>query len=147
MLDNFSFPLNINITFIPVPEGSQFIASLDDADGNAVAYVTDLITVEPSDTSDGSCLPLASASFYTFNTAITQCTSYGVEYNASTDAPTVRAFSLGQTAYTLNETDASNGEATYTAAVAYGSQVILMANNTIGQAQASQLLTGTSTLT
>ncbi|KAI4527241.1 hypothetical protein K525DRAFT_187185 [Schizophyllum commune Loenen D] len=136
-----NFLAGINITFIPVPEGTQFIASLDDADGNAVAYVTELLTVEPSDISDGSCLPLASASFYTFNTAITQCTSYGVEYNASTDAPTVRAFSLGQTAYTLNETDASNGEATYTAAVAYGSQVILMANNTIGQAQASQLLT------
>ncbi|KAL1741453.1 hypothetical protein HDZ31DRAFT_66924 [Schizophyllum fasciatum] len=135
-----NFLEGINITFLPLPKGTQFIASLDDTEENAVAYVTELLTVQPSDSSDGSCLPVVSNSIYTFSTAVTQCAGYEVGYNSSTDAPAVRAFSVGHAAQALNGTG-DNGEATYIAAVAHGSQVIFMANNTLGQVQSSQLLT------
>ncbi|TRM64142.1 hypothetical protein BD626DRAFT_568732 [Schizophyllum amplum] len=144
--DNFLEGINVN--FLPLAEGTQFIASLDDDNGDAVAYVTEVLTVQSSNSSDGDCVPAAVDPVYTFDTAVTQCGDYSVSYNSSTEAPTLRVASMSYTTYALNETSSTDEMATFIAAIPQGAQVVFIANNSLGQAQTSPLLTvlGDSTI-
>lgn len=100
------------ITFLPFPEGTQFIASLDTAQGKSWATVSDVLVIEPSDSSDTSCLP-SSSTFeprYTVNGSLSQCESFSVDFDASKNisSPAIRAFVPRSTSYSLNETEAND---------------------------------------
>jgi hypothetical protein len=71
-------------TLLPLPAGVAFMASLDDAEGNSAALVSEVIQVEPS--TDTSCLPsntAAPAPFRLLNSTVSQCSPFSVSRNTS----------------------------------------------------------------
>ncbi|KAF8917015.1 hypothetical protein CPB85DRAFT_233762 [Mucidula mucida] len=81
----------VYVTFFPLPAGTQFLASLDDAEGQNSARVSDLYRVLDSD--DASCLPpvesTTSSSLFSISENIEQCNTFSVQYNTTT-APSIR---------------------------------------------------------
>ena len=121
------------ITFLPFPAGTQFIASLDDADGRGTALVSDVLVIDPSDSGDTSCLPQNAAPFvpeYAVNGPLSQCESFSVNYDAAQNigSPIVRAFVPKGKSFPVNETEANttSGVDTYLMDVPRDSQVVLM---------------------
>ncbi|KAH9851633.1 hypothetical protein C2E23DRAFT_869295 [Lenzites betulinus] len=135
------------IAFVPFPAGTEFIASLDDANGQGTALVSDVLVVEPSDSNDTSCLPTNPATFvaqYAVEGTLQQCEPFSVRFNSSQrTSPTVRAFNPKGASFPVNQSaafDDASGVANYTMDAERDSQVILLFKDASGYAETSQPL-------
>ncbi|KAI0771110.1 hypothetical protein BD413DRAFT_492973 [Trametes elegans] len=147
---NSTAQIGAAITFLPFPAGTEFVASLDDADGVATAPVSDVLVIDPSDTDDTSCLPTNPAPFvpmYTVASKLEQCEPFYVDYDATsgTTPPSVRGFIPKGDSFSVNQSDASNsttgpGMAAYTMDAARNSQVLLLFTDQDGHRETSTLL-------
>ena len=100
------------ITFLPYPSKTQFIASLDDANGQSAAVVSDVLIINPSDSGGSSCLPTNPAPFvpeYALNGSLAQCQSFSVDFDVSKHigSPTIRAFVPKGASFPIHETEAN----------------------------------------
>ncbi|KAI0357342.1 hypothetical protein OH77DRAFT_93430 [Trametes cingulata] len=123
------------INFLPLPAGTEFIASLDDAKGEGTALVSDVLVIDPSDTDDTSCLPTNPAPFvprYHVDGTLNQCESFNVAYDAAQGVPppsTVRGFIPKGASFPVNESSPSNetaGVESYVMDAQRGSQVVFL---------------------
>ncbi len=136
------------ITFLPFPEGTEFIASLDDADGRGTALVSDVLVIGKSDTNDVSCLATSPAPFvprYALSGSLKQCQSFSLDFDPAQVAgtPTVRAFVPKGPSFPVNQTVpaiSTPGAATYLMDVPRDSFVVLMFKDQNGTAQTSSIL-------
>ncbi|EIM86117.1 uncharacterized protein STEHIDRAFT_169105 [Stereum hirsutum FP-91666 SS1] len=130
------------ITFLPIPAGSTFIATLDDAGtGEAVAAVSDIIKIEDSD--DTSCLPSSTETqLFSTQSTLSQCESFNVSFSNTSTAPTVRAFVPNFFSETLNQTSTTSnttGVASYILPVFRGFEVAFLFEDDDGNHQVSNL--------
>ncbi|EPQ51173.1 hypothetical protein GLOTRDRAFT_133366 [Gloeophyllum trabeum ATCC 11539] len=141
------------VTFLPLPAGSTFVASLDDADGHPTGLVSDVIAIENS--SDTSCLPPQAAAttppFAVDTSTFSQCAPFNVSYDAAAGVgvPKVRGFiPRGFSLYMAqNSTDEAASIATYTMEAFRGLQIALLMDDGKGHRQttAIQSVLGDST--
>jgi hypothetical protein len=118
------------VTFLPYPSGTQFVASLEDADGNPTAATSDIIEIQASDNT--SCIAAIDdkpPSMYAIAGDLLQCESFTVLFgNVSNGpaitAPQVRAFDVRGFATVLNQTSVGDGNASYLLDVPRGSNVV-----------------------
>ena len=134
------------ITFLPFPEGTQFIASLDNADDESTALISDVIVVEASPSGDTSCLP-ATTDFvhrYTVEDTLSQCEPFTVDFDPAQNvtAPTIRAFVPRAASHVLNETAADNavGVDTFLMDVPRDLVTVLLFSDGTGYTETSTLL-------
>jgi hypothetical protein len=132
-------------TFLPFPAGTEFVASLDDADGHSTAFVSDIIKVQPSDNT--TCLPTSSQvapRIYTVDPSVSQCEEFHVTYDPSIEAtaPTVRAFFPKTFSFPMNQSANGSipGNASYTMAAARGLQTVLMLSDNSEHRESTTLL-------
>jgi hypothetical protein len=120
----------VNVTFFPFNEGTSFVASLDDVNGNSTAKVSGIINVLPSPTSKTTCLPQVqnTTSLFTLSNNISQCQEFNVTYNQSTfsKAPSIRLFNPQGPSFRLNLTADDQGTATYLMDFDQGEKVVLL---------------------
>ncbi|KAJ7643952.1 hypothetical protein FB45DRAFT_896505 [Roridomyces roridus] len=152
LLDNVQ-PINIDIpngatnttgivlTFIPLPAGTQFIASLDDLQGPSAA-ASDVTPVQASQ--GASCnvsQPLASP-FYQFNGILNQCDGFNVNFTTAT-APNVTALTPRGGFISVAPTDFTAGVATYPPFRNLPRQTViqLLFDDSDGHLQTTQLIT------
>ena len=139
------------ITFLPLPEGTEFLASLDDANGVGTALVSDVLVIDKSPHDDVSCLAPVPTPFvprYSVRGLLRQCESFSVGYDPAQpalDSPAVRAFVPNGPSFPVNETEteASNSTAgadTYTMDVPHDSMVVLMFQDQNGVAETTPTL-------
>ncbi|THV05194.1 hypothetical protein K435DRAFT_116203 [Dendrothele bispora CBS 962.96] len=133
----------LNVSFLPLPADTNFIASLDDAAGDNAARISDINKVFASQ--DASCVPQSTNSFtpsFTILDPISQCEKFSVRYENGI-APTIRLFFPKLGSFPLNkiDDDPENSTATYLMAAPRQSQVVLMFNDTV-VVQSSALLPG-----
>lgn len=132
------------ITFLPFAAGTDFVASLDDADGVSTAQVSEVISVDASD--ETSCLSKAdTVQRYTADSSPSQCETFDVHFDPGvvSTPPTIRAFVPRNISTSVNLTssaDVSSGQASYTMDVPEGDQVVLMFSDETGFRQSSGLL-------
>ena len=133
------------ITFLPFPAGTEFVASLDDANGNGAASVSDVIKIEPS--ADSTCLKNIAipAKRYTVDQPLSQCEDFVVTYDPSLveTPPNIRAFSPRESSFAVNETlmqESYPGQTLYTMDAFRGQQVVLMFSDDAGTREATGLL-------
>lgn len=130
--------------FLPLPAGTQFVASLDDANGHSTAFVSDVIKVQPSDNT--TCLPAVQTALsrYTLDESISQCADFHVTYDASaiSTPPKIRAFLPRTFAFPLplDNTTSAAGNASYVADLFRGQQTVLMVSDDTGYRQSTNLL-------
>ncbi|RPD62852.1 hypothetical protein L227DRAFT_609398 [Lentinus tigrinus ALCF2SS1-6] len=134
------------ITFLPLPEGTQFLASLDDANGRGTALVSDVLVIEASDSGDTSCLPTTQSPFvprYSVNGTLNQCESFFVDFDATQNisSPTVRAFVPKGASFPVNETEATSttGVGSYLMDVPRDSTAVLLFQDQSGYAETSTI--------
>ncbi|TCD70745.1 hypothetical protein EIP91_001774 [Steccherinum ochraceum] len=131
------------VTFLPLPAGAEFVASLDDALGRPTGLVSDVIAVEPS--TNASCLLAAPPTpRYTLPDvgAFTQCSPFNISYQPGVVdvPPTIRAFVPKNESVLVNLVAAEgSGQATYTMDAAQGERVVLMLSDDTGFHQSSDL--------
>ncbi|KAI0632526.1 hypothetical protein C8Q77DRAFT_930624 [Trametes polyzona] len=104
------------IAFLPFPAGTEFIASLDDADGQGTALVSDVLVVDPSDSDDTSCLP-------------TGTTPVRFDPSQGRASPSIRAFTPRGASFPVNQSapfDDASGIANYTMDAERDTQVIFL---------------------
>ncbi|KAJ7677437.1 hypothetical protein B0H17DRAFT_1206996 [Mycena rosella] len=135
----------IQLTFIPLPKNTLFIASFDDIEG-PLATVSDVTKVAPptDPTAAATCFGNATpfVNFYQLVDTPSQCETFTVAYNIS--APTIRAFlpRLGSTNLTLvNSTGPGPGTATYTMSVIREEEVAMLFDDGQGHVQTTGLIT------
>ncbi|PCH39730.1 hypothetical protein WOLCODRAFT_142751 [Wolfiporia cocos MD-104 SS10] len=121
------------ITFLPLREGTFFIASLDDANGVSAGLVSDVIKVEPFN--DTSCLRQtehAESALYALSGGLSQLDA----------APSIRAFIPKGASFTVNQSSANAalGTASYIMDAFHGSEVALLLNDSHGHEATSNLL-------
>jgi hypothetical protein len=135
------------LTLLPLPAGVALLASLDDAEGNSAAAISDVIQIEPSE--DTSCLSSNTtppAPFQLVTSTVSQCLPFSVSRNTSSlnhpisargFIPTGLSVKLEWTTY-----DESHGVDTFTYImdVAYGLHVALLLDDGQGNRQVSDLL-------
>ncbi|KAI0693226.1 hypothetical protein BC835DRAFT_1416054 [Cytidiella melzeri] len=133
-------------TFLPFPAGTEFVASLDDANGETAALVSDVIQIQQSD--NATCVATASNSTsrrYTVDQSISQCEDFKVTYNASVTPvfPTIRAFLPKSSSILVNQSTAAStaGNVSYTMDVARGQQAVLILSDDSGFMESTNLLT------
>ncbi|OCH88462.1 hypothetical protein OBBRIDRAFT_805364 [Obba rivulosa] len=132
------------ITFLPLSAGTQFVASLDDAEGFGAAPVSDVIVIDPSD--DTSCLPTSPSSpgRYALEGTLSQCLTFNITFDPDTvSAPTmVRGFTpLGPSFFVNQSTsDPLTGTATYVMDAQRDTEVVLMLSDGQGYAADTPLL-------
>ena len=130
--------------FLPLPAGTQFVASLDDANGHSTAFVSDVIKVQPSDNT--TCLPAVQTtpSRYTLDESVSQCADFHVTYDASaiSTPPKIRAFLPRTFAFPLplDNTTSTAGNSSYVADLFRGQQTVLMVSDDTGYRQSTNLL-------
>ncbi|KLO09066.1 hypothetical protein SCHPADRAFT_582163 [Schizopora paradoxa] len=112
------------VDFLPLFGNTQFVASLDDADGNSLGFVSDVMKVNPSN--DTFCLPprpshggkdsdddsssssssTSTSDFYNVKGTLNQCAQFNVTFKRSliTNPPTIRAFIPRAVSYFVNTT-------------------------------------------
>ncbi|KAI8978871.1 hypothetical protein BD414DRAFT_373787, partial [Trametes punicea] len=135
------------ITFLPFPEGTQFIASLDDADGHGTALVSDILIIDPSETNDTSCLPADPSPFapkFTVDGPLRQCESFVVDFDPTQgiSAPSIRGFIPQGASFPVNQSEAAlgtSGNATYTMDAQRDSQVLFLFSDQNGYKETSPL--------
>jgi len=134
---------SLNVSFLPLPENSNFIASLDDTTGDNVGQVSDIVRVLSSDTT--SCSLQSKEDFvpsFVVQDTLSQCENFTVRYDHGI-APTVRIFFPRGPSYELNriEDDPSTSTATYLMIAPRQSQMLLMLNDTVS-VETTALLSG-----
>ena len=121
----------VALSFLPLAADTSFVASFDDAAGNSILRVTDVIGVLPSPTGNSTCLPPASdviSRRFALNGSLSQCQPFDVTYDPMVMAqpPSVRLFTPRGVAVSVNRTGQFvNGTATYTMCAQRGKQVVL----------------------
>lgn len=104
--DNSTNSGTARITFLPFPSGTQFIASLDDAKGNGVGMVSDVLAIQKSDAT--ACLGPQQRGFpfYFIRGGLNQCSLFNVTFNPSLikNFPAVRAFLPRSFSFPINAT-------------------------------------------
>ncbi|KAF7299673.1 hypothetical protein HMN09_00972800 [Mycena chlorophos] len=134
----------IGLSFIPLPENTEFVATLDDASGPA-SRVSDVTLVLPATATNGgssTCLAsstTATTKLFEVPTVLSQCEDFTVRFSTP-DAPIITAYQPNGNAETVLPTPAGAGTATYTIAGNRGNQVALMLNAT-NQLEATSLFT------
>ncbi|KAJ7451543.1 hypothetical protein FB451DRAFT_1409638 [Mycena latifolia] len=136
----------IRLNFIPLPEGTLFIASLDDISG-PLAKVSDVTKIAPptNPAVDQTCFGTGppSVNFYEFNDTVSQCEPFTIGFNTSV-APSIRAF-LPRDGSTLvppvNDTNATPGTASYMMNVNRGEEVVLLFDDGAGNLQTTKQIT------
>ncbi|KII90764.1 hypothetical protein PLICRDRAFT_544993 [Plicaturopsis crispa FD-325 SS-3] len=139
--DMTSSPSGANISFLPFAAGTSFVASVDDVNGQAVTTVSDVIGVQPSNTS--SCVSAnTTASYpYTLTGTPTQCGAFNVssDPNVVSGVKSVRAFIPKGPAFLLNRT--SPNSSSYVMSVKRGLQVVMLVSDGSSHQQTTSLET------
>ena len=136
----------VMVTFLPFPAGTEFIASLDDANGDGAALVSDVLVIEESDTDNTACLPLNSLPFaprYSPVEPLSQCESFTLAHDPAFAAPTVRAFVPKGASFAVDEINSTisvAGASKYLMDVPRDSIVVLMYKDQDGYAETSTML-------
>lgn len=137
----------ITVSSLPLAAGSNFLASLDDASGENLIAISDLIRILPS--GDSSCLPSADADSprrFTVGPAVSQCEDLTINYDTSvvSKAPTVRLYTPRGVAFTmeLKSDDPASGAATFTLNALRGLGIVLLMDDGANIRETSPLLTG-----
>ncbi|KZT09298.1 uncharacterized protein LAESUDRAFT_756927 [Laetiporus sulphureus 93-53] len=130
-------------TFLPIKEGTDFVVSLDDANGVPTGPISQVIRVE--DFNDSACLEFEQVSKtkpFALASELSQCEQFNVTFNTSEvdAAPTIRAFIPGDTSFLVNSTssDTARGVASYVMDALHGKEVVLMLNGS-GHSEATDL--------
>ncbi|GLB38239.1 hypothetical protein LshimejAT787_0501040 [Lyophyllum shimeji] len=140
----------VYVTFFPLEAGTTFVASLDDATGENVARVSDIIRVLPSPTNNTTCLPAskdaAKPTLFTLdNSTFSQCENFTLTYNRTVlfRAPSIRFYSPRGPSRLLNLTsdDAATGTATYLLSFVRNFPVVLVFDDGSSHRQSSALMT------
>jgi hypothetical protein len=136
----------IELTFIPLPAGTRFVASLDDINGRT-ATVSDVTKVLNSTTGPDvdNCFgsSLSPVNFYQFNDTLGQCEDFTITYQTAL-APTIKAFNpRGGSVKVPPSTNASTAPntASYTMNGFRDFEVVLLLNDTQGNLQTTKLIT------
>ncbi|KAJ7816953.1 hypothetical protein B0H14DRAFT_3877673 [Mycena olivaceomarginata] len=135
----------IELTFIPLPAGTRFVASLDDINGRA-ATVSDVTKVLNSTTGPDvdSCFgsSLSPVKFYEFDDTLGQCENFTITYHTAL-APTIKAFNPRGGSVKVPPTNASTAPntASYTMNVVRDLEVVLLLDDTQGNLQTTKLIT------
>ncbi|KAG6878501.1 hypothetical protein C0993_005430 [Termitomyces sp. T159_Od127] len=149
-ITNTSSTLNsVNVTFVPFAAGTDFIASLDDANHSSVAEVSDIVRVLPSPSRDVSCLVKSdgrAGSDYVLNTnTVSQCENFTLQYNRTAifQTPTVRLFNPEGPSLLLKSTsdDTATGVATYLLSFVRNKEVVLVFDDGAGHNASSAIMT------
>lgn len=133
----------VYVTFFPLAAGTQFIASLDNMEGENAARVSDVFKVLDSD--DTSCLPANTGnelpSPFTVQDPLEQCGNITVAYNTTT-APSVRIFQPRGGSLLLNQTsdNPDTKVATYPMVAFRQSDIVLLFEGSDNQTFTSDLL-------
>jgi hypothetical protein len=146
-VNDINFTAGIGINFLPMPTGSEFIVSLDDANGNSIINTSDIFPVLPS--SNSTCIPGPDSqpSFFTLATpTVFQCQNFTINYNTTvaSRAPSVRLYNPSGPSFILNVTsdDPSSGVATYLMDYISGRGIVLTMDNGNGITETTPLLLG-----
>lgn len=136
----------VYVTFLPLPEGTTFIASLDNAAADNTGKVTDVIKVLPSSTGNTTCLPAAVANTdrFIFDDSVFQCELFNVSYDPTIvpRPPSIRSFiPLGGSDRINLTSRPSEGTASYTMTAEHGTQIVLLFDDGQNHRQTSPLLT------
>ncbi|KZT64000.1 hypothetical protein DAEQUDRAFT_69312 [Daedalea quercina L-15889] len=123
------------VAFLPLPQGTQFLASLDDGDGNSAGPVSQVITVGASNST--RCLHFENNQttnpFQLTTADVAQCESFTVNFDPERldAAPAIRAFIPGKLAFTVNQTasDDAEGTASYLMDATHGTEIALLLAN------------------
>jgi hypothetical protein len=130
------------ITFLPLAAGTQFVASLDDANGRSTGAISDVIQVQPS--SNSSCVaPLVATETlpFTIPSSVSQCEDYTVALHANSSVPTVRAFLPRFFALRLNQTgEATATSVSFTMDIFRGLSAVFLVEDEEGHRQSTSLL-------
>lgn len=154
--DNTTFKGAAEISFLPFYGGKQFVASLDDANGQGMGLVSDVIGVQPS--SDSSCLPMkqgnnnhggsnkeAKTDFYDLKGNFAQCSPFNVTFDPAqvSQAPSIRAFLPRSFSFPVNKTSdpLTPGNQEYMLDIFHGTQAVLLLNDDAGHQETSGLFT------
>ncbi|KAJ3786195.1 hypothetical protein GGU10DRAFT_311453 [Lentinula aff. detonsa] len=133
----------VNVTFLPVPVNTEFVATLTSPSGS-ISSVSDIFEVSAGSPQNTACLPRTTftPSFEIQDPAnLSQCEDFTVSFNGRSP-PVVELFNPRGHAYPLNLTSSSNKTATYSLAAIRQSQILLNFIATDGgQNQTSPLLT------
>jgi len=140
----------ISINLLPLPSGSNFIASLDDISGNNLIDTSDLIRVlPPSGISDTNCIAEMKNTpprRFSLATNVSQCEEMSIMYDTSvvTKAPTIRLFSPKGPSSLLEMTadDPETGTAKYLMKFRRGKEIILLMEDGSTIRETSPLITG-----
>jgi hypothetical protein len=133
------------ITFLPFAAGTQFLASLDDVNGQGTGKVSDIIKIQPSD--DSGCLfagenitdPTPS---YTLVGSLSQCEPFALSFNATSEnSPTVRVFRPKGPSFFINSTSESPGMATFVTKVQRGKEIVMLFDDGHSNRQTTELTT------
>lgn len=132
-------------TFLPLRAGQQFIASLDDANGNPTGVSSDIIEVAPSDDTD--CLSTGSddpLSLYAVQGELSQCATFNLTYNFTSvfPDPAIRAFEPTSQSFKVNQAslDPILGVSVYTMDALHDTQVVMLFNDSHGHLQVTDML-------
>ncbi|KAF8158174.1 hypothetical protein B0H34DRAFT_674636 [Crassisporium funariophilum] len=138
----------IAITFLPFAAGSNYIASLDDASGDNIIKVSDIIRVLPSSTGNSSCVSVPDANArrrYTLASSVSQCEEIMIQYDTTvvSQAPTVRLFNPKGSSFLLNLTrdEPDLGEARYLMNFSRGKEIVLLMDDGSTIRETTPLLT------
>lgn len=140
----------VYVTFFPLEAGSTFVASLDDATGENVARVSDIIRVLPSPTGNTTCLPTSndapkSTPFTLKSSTFSQCENFTLTYDRTviSRAPSVRFYNPRGPSRLLNLTtdEAATGTATYLMTFNRNKEVVLVFDDGSNHRQSGALIT------
>ncbi|KAL4245553.1 hypothetical protein ABKN59_010341 [Abortiporus biennis] len=137
------------VTFLPFQQETEFIASLDDANGNPTGLVSDIIRVQPS--GNTTCLSpppstdsAVQTSRYTLQdpAGLSQCKPFAVLFDPTVapTPPTIRTFIPRNISFLANYTSVDTpGKAEYLMQAAKNQQVVMMFSDETGYKQGSGL--------
>ncbi|KAF9556732.1 hypothetical protein CPC08DRAFT_820277 [Agrocybe pediades] len=148
-VDPSYIPTGIAITFLPLPAGSNFLASLDDSAGDSLIDVSDLIRVLPSSGFSNSTCLVAMRSVaqrrFSLATNVSQCEEMSIMYDTTvvSKAPSIRVFSPKGQSSLLNLTsdDPATGTAKYLMDFPRGKEVVLLMDDGNTIKETSPLIT------
>lgn len=133
------------ITFLPFAAGTSFVASLDDANGEATGATSDVVNIQPSDST--SCLPAGGSNStpampYTLNGELSQCQPFNLTFDSTAvGSPKVRSFRPGGTSLFLNATSQTPGSTSFIEDNRMGHQIVMLFDDGNGNRQSTNLTT------
>ncbi|KAJ3867492.1 hypothetical protein EV359DRAFT_78549 [Lentinula novae-zelandiae] len=134
----------VNVTFLPIPANTEFVATLVSPSGSSISSVSDVFEVSASSPQNTACIPRNTfiPEYKILNPAnFSQCKNFTVSYSGLSP-PVVELFNPRGSAYPLNLSSFTNNTATYNLAAIRQSQVMLNFISTDGgQNQTSPLMT------